>query len=100
MGRKTYDSTDALYQRDAISLSLVIASGTKLGWNGQFLATGCRLIARCRSFRHRWRQIYSQALEYADRLIVTEIQAEYQCDAFFPEIDPISGTSSRALSFK
>lgn len=33
-------------------------------------------------------QIYAQALERADQLVVTEIQAEYDCDAFFPKIDP------------
>jgi dihydrofolate reductase len=32
-------------------------------------------------------QIYQQALSLADRLIVTEIQQEFSCDAFFPSID-------------
>lgn len=32
-------------------------------------------------------QIYQQALALADRLIVTEIQKEFSCDAFFPSID-------------
>lgn len=32
-------------------------------------------------------QIYQQALTLADRLIVTEIQDRFDCDAFFPEID-------------
>ncbi|QJQ04539.1 dihydrofolate reductase [Undibacterium piscinae] len=31
-------------------------------------------------------QIYQQALALADRLIVTEIDREFACDAFFPEI--------------
>lgn len=33
-------------------------------------------------------EIYQQALAFAKELIVTEIQQIYQCDAFFPEIDP------------
>lgn len=32
-------------------------------------------------------QIYQQAIEQAQKLIVTEIQAQFDCDAFFPEID-------------
>lgn len=33
-------------------------------------------------------QIYRDAINHADRLIVTEIDAEFACDAFFPPIDP------------
>ena len=33
-------------------------------------------------------QIYQQALPLADKLIVTEIQQTFACDAFFPEISP------------
>ncbi len=33
-------------------------------------------------------QIYVDAIRVADRLIVTEIDAVYDCDAFFPAIDP------------
>lgn len=33
-------------------------------------------------------QIYEQALPLANRLILTVIHAEYECDAFFPEVDP------------
>ena len=32
-------------------------------------------------------QIYREAITLADRLIVTEIDAEFACDAFFPSID-------------
>jgi len=32
-------------------------------------------------------QIYSEALPLATRLIVTEIDATFDCDAFFPQID-------------
>ena len=33
-------------------------------------------------------QIYADALSLASRLIVTEIDADFACDAFFPAIDP------------
>jgi dihydrofolate reductase len=33
-------------------------------------------------------QIYVDAIQLADKLIVTEINASYDCDAFFPAIDP------------
>lgn len=33
-------------------------------------------------------QIYVDAIKVADKLIVTEIDAVYDCDAFFPAIDP------------
>ncbi len=33
-------------------------------------------------------QIYAEALPLASRLIVTEIAADFACDAFFPAIDP------------
>ena len=32
-------------------------------------------------------QIYEQALPLASKLVITEIQDEFQCDAFFPAID-------------
>ncbi len=32
-------------------------------------------------------QIYQQAMAVAHRLVVTEIEQEYACDAFFPAID-------------
>jgi len=33
-------------------------------------------------------QIFGEALQIADRMIVTHIDAVYRCDTFFPEIDP------------
>lgn len=33
-------------------------------------------------------QIYVEALPLASRLIVTEIAADFTCDAFFPEVNP------------
>ena len=33
-------------------------------------------------------QVYAEALPLASRLIVTEIVADFECDAFFPKLDP------------
>jgi len=33
-------------------------------------------------------QIYAEVLPYVDRLIITEIDKVFHCDAFFPPIDP------------
>ncbi len=33
-------------------------------------------------------QIYGEALPLASKLVVTEIDADFSCDAFFPAIDP------------
>jgi dihydrofolate reductase len=39
-------------------------------------------------------QIFREALELADRMIVTHIERAYQCDTFFPEIDPGKWTAT------
>jgi dihydrofolate reductase len=33
-------------------------------------------------------QIFNEAMDIADRMIVTHIDKVYRCDTFFPEIDP------------
>lgn len=44
-------------------------------------------------------QIYAQALPLAHQLIVTEIQDEFECDAFFPTIDRQIWQESKRESF-
>lgn len=39
-------------------------------------------------------QIYIEALPLASKLVVTEIDADVECDAFFPEIDPAVWTET------
>ena len=34
-------------------------------------------------------EIYQQSLDLADQMIVTEIQQEFACDAFFPAVNPL-----------
>lgn len=38
-------------------------------------------------------QIFAEALDLADRMIVTHIDKQYACDTFFPEIDPARWTA-------
>lgn len=89
MGRKTYDSIGRPLPKRR---NIVISRNSE--WNQAGVETvnslqqAVDLLQGAEAFVIGGAQIYSQALEYADRLIVTEIQAEYQCDAFFPEIDP------------
>ena len=89
MGRKTYDSIGRPLPKRR---NIVISRNSE--WNQAGVETvnslqqAVHLLQGAEAFVIGGAQIYSQALEYADRLIVTEIQAEYQCDAFFPEIAP------------
>ncbi len=89
MGRKTYDSIGRPLPKRR---NIVISRNSE--WNQAGVETvnslqqAVDLLQGAEAFVIGGAQIYAQALDYADRLIVTEIQAEYQCDAFFPEIDP------------
>lgn len=38
-------------------------------------------------------QIFAEALDLADRMVVTHIDKQYACDTFFPEIDPARWTA-------
>ncbi len=44
-------------------------------------------------------QIYQQAIAQAQKLIVTEIQEQFDCDAFFPEIDRNSWQEDQRQNF-
>ena len=89
MGRKTYDSIGRPLPKRR---NIVMSRNSE--WNQAGVETdnslqqAVDLFQGAEAFVIGGAQIYAQALDYADRLIVTEIQAEYQCDAFFPEIDP------------
>lgn len=90
MGRKTFDSIGrALPNRRNIVVT------RKLGWHHE----GAESVASLEAVQALLKgepafiiggaQIYEQALSMADRLIVTEIQQDFICDAFFPKIDPL-----------
>ncbi len=89
MGRKTWDSIgralpqrrnivitrNATWQADSaeVAASLAAALASVVGEPKVFVIGGA--------------QIYAQALPLADELVLTEIDAEFEGDAFFPEWD-------------
>ncbi len=88
MGRKTFDSIGrALPNRRNIVVTRnpdwqhagVEAVGS--------LAAAAALAGTAEAFVIGGAEIYAQALPLAKRLIVTEIAAEFACDAFFPTLD-------------
>ena len=116
MGRKNFDSigkplpnrTNIVLSRDqkfyhsgciiCDSIEKALAVAYDLGENEVFIAGGA--------------QIYSQTIDYWDRLYITEIDAEFEGDVFFPRIDmkqwtlksvkvlPISDKNIYELRFK
>jgi dihydrofolate reductase len=90
MGRKTFDSIGrALPNRRNIVVT------RNVNWTHDGVETVASLQAAQEllnddhAFIIGGAQIYQQALPIADQLIVTEIQEDFTCDAFFPKIDPI-----------
>lgn len=89
MGRKTFDSIGRpLPNRRNIVVT------RNAGWShagterAGSLAEAAALAGDGEVFVIGGAQIYADAIKAADRLIVTEIDAIYDCDAFFPAIDP------------
>lgn len=97
MGRKTFDSIG----RPLPNRQNIVISRNEL-WQHEgvekasSIEDALKLIGEKESFLIGGAQIYQQAILLAHRLIVTEIQAEYACDAFFPRInEKIWSESSR-----
>ncbi len=89
MGRKTFDSIGrALPNRR----NIVVTRNSDWAHDGVEAVTSLQaaqeLLTEDRAFIIGGAQIYQQALSLADQLIITEIQEDFTCDAFFPKIDP------------
>ena len=89
MGRKTFDSIGrALPNRR----NIVITRNSDWTHDGveavASLHAAQEIMNEDQAFIIGGAQIYQQALSIVDRLIVTEIQENFNCDAFFPKIDP------------
>ncbi len=95
MGRKTFESIGrALPNR----MNIVVTRNKEWSANGVWHvhsieealleaknnASGCEEI-----FIIGGTQLFTQALPFADRLYVTEINETFACDTFFPEVDPL-----------
>lgn len=89
MGRKTYDSIGRPLPNRR---NIVITRNP--GWHRDgveavaSLAAAQALLEKDDAFIIGGAEIYRQAIALADKLVVTEIQQEFPCDAFFPAIDP------------
>ena len=89
MGRKTYESIG----RPLPNRRNIVVTRNP-GWQEQGVETAgspqaaCGLIAEGeQAFIIGGAELFAQTFSLADCLIVTEIDAEYPCDTFFPEID-------------
>jgi len=100
-GRKTYES---------IGKPLPGRSMVVITRSGDFTAPGCivvnsvaEAVAACRGdaeiFIIGGEQLYRQTLDVADRIYLTEVQAEFTGDARFPELDPTLWRETERKSF-
>ncbi|MFZ6820218.1 dihydrofolate reductase [Undibacterium sp. Ji22W] len=99
MGRKTFDSIGrALPNRHNIVIS------RNAEWQHDNVSCHTSIEAALSSIKDLetfvigGAQIYDQAMHLAQKLIVTEIQDEFECDAFFPAIDKNIWQESRRES--
>ena len=88
MGRKTFDSIGRpLPGRRNIILT------RQFGWaqdgveSVPSLEAACELIGTAPAFIIGGAEIYAESISLCNRLIITEINQQFQCDAFFPTID-------------
>jgi dihydrofolate reductase len=89
MGRKTFDSIGKPLPNRR---NIVITRNSDWRHDGveaaSSLDAALRLLGEVPSFIIGGEQIYREALPHTVRLIVTEIGKRFDCDAFFPDIDP------------
>lgn len=89
MGRKTFDSIG----RPLPNRRNIVVTRTP-AWNhagvdtAPSLESAIAMAGQAAAFIVGGAQIYAQAMPIAQRLVVTEIGAAFECDAFFPPIDP------------
>ncbi|CDG82852.1 dihydrofolate reductase [Janthinobacterium agaricidamnosum] len=88
MGRKTYDSIGRPLPNRR---NIVITRNPDWSRDGieavTSLAAAVALVGAAPAYIIGGAEIYSQAMDVADRLIVTEIARTFDCDAFFPRPD-------------
>lgn len=91
MGRKTYESLGRPLPNRT---SVVITRTRNSPIPGCIVANSIEdAIAACGAddeiFFIGGAELYRQALNFADRIYLTEIQADFEGDAWFPEFDPL-----------
>jgi dihydrofolate reductase len=111
MGRKTWDSLPSRFRPLPGRVNVVITR--QKGWSETGAQPSSSLreaLSFCEQYAHVWvmggAQIYAQALPYADTAVVTEIDADFEGDAFAPqfgaqweEISRETHTSVNGLGF-
>ena len=93
MGRKTWDSIPAKFRPLPGRTNVVVTRRTDWNENGARPAQSLsEALQICEQNEHVWviggAQIYAQALPLAHSLVVTEIGADFEGDAFAPELGP------------
>jgi dihydrofolate reductase len=108
MGRKTFDSIGRPLPNRR---SIVITRDTAWRRDGvevvHSLADAVRLAGDEPAFVIGGAQVFAEALQVVDTLVVTEIHEAFECDTFFPPIDPAhwretgrtAHTSANGLAF-
>ncbi len=89
MGRKTFDSIGRPLPNRR---NIVITRNPEWSRDGveavTSLAAAVALVGEAPAYIIGGAEIYSQSMDVADQLIVTEIAQAFACDAFFPRPDP------------
>ena len=113
MGRKTWDSIPPRFRPLPGRRNIVITRQADLNEIGLQRASSLReALQLCDNAEQAWiiggAQIYAQALPLADELVVTEIDADFEGDAFAPAIgadwhevarEPLVSASGLPLAF-
>ena len=95
MGRKTFDSIgrplpnrrnivvtrNAEWRRDGVDAVTSLDAALELADGGEVFIIGGA-------------QIFAEAMQIADKMIVTEIAHTFKCDTFFPPLDPQAWTET------
>ena len=93
MGRRTWDSIPPRFRPLPGRTNIVVTRQTDWHESGSQTAPSLReALQQCDNAEKVWviggAQIYAQALPLADELVVTEINADFDGDAFAPAIGP------------
>ena len=93
MGRRTWDSIPPRFRPLPGRTNIVVTRQTDWHESGSQTAPSLReALQQCENAEKVWviggAQIYAQALPLADELVVTEINADFDGDAFAPAIGP------------
>jgi dihydrofolate reductase len=93
MGRRTWDSLPPRFRPLPGRVNLVVTRQADWHENGaQRAASLPDALQKCENAAQAWviggAQIYAQALPLADEVVVTEIDADFDGDAFAPTLGP------------